>query len=249
MFNLNGKIALITGGGSGLGLAMAECLDKAGAKVIIVGHSDQIKLDQAVSKLSRGVSYLFDITKTQEINEFIDKIIQEQGPIDILINNAGIHCKKSIEDISLDTFQDVLNVHLFATLALCQAVIPSMKARKSGRILMISSMSAFVGLTNVGAYAAAKSAILGLMRTMAAELSSYGITVNAIAPGFIDTPMFRKATDDDPERKEKILNHTPIGCFGEPQDIGWGAVYLASDEARFVNATVLMIDGGFSTGF
>ena len=249
MFNLEGKRALITGGASGLGLAIAQCLDKAGASVVLVGRSSQEKLDEAVKTLKRGTSYLFDITQLENIEGFINQITEEQGAIDILVNNAGVHCKKPIEEITPSDLANVLDVHLFASLALSQAVIPTMKEKQWGRILMISSMSAFVGLDRVGAYASAKSAILGLMRTMAAEVSQFGITVNAIAPGFIETPMFKEATDNDPNRKSKILNHTPMAKFGQPIDIGWGAVYLASEEAQFVNSTVLTIDGGFSVGF
>jgi len=248
-FSLAGRTALITGGGSGLGLAMARCMDLAGANVIIIGHSSEEKLKEATHTLSHGHYYLFDITKTEEIPSFIANVQNELGPIDILVNNAGVHCKKPVEEIQKNDLQTIFNVHIGASLSLSQAVLPSMRSRKTGNILFISSMSAFVGLTNVAAYGTAKTAILGLMRSMAAEVAMDGVRVNAIAPGFIDTPMFRQVTEKDPARQQKILGHTPMKTFGNPEDIGWGAVYLCSDAARFVTGTCLMIDGGFSIGF
>lgn len=248
-FSLKGKNVLITGGGSGLGLAMAQCMDSCGAKVIIVGHSSEEKLKDAVALLKHGCSYLFDISKLDEVPSFIKKVEAEQGPIDVLVNNAGVHCKKPFEEITSADLQKVLDVHVFASMALTQAVVPGMRERKSGSIIFISSMSAFVGLTKVAAYGTAKTAILGLMRSIASEVSVDHVRVNAIAPGFIDTPMFHQATDKDPARREKILGHTPMGSFGEPEDVGWAAVYLASEASRFVTGTCMMVDGGFTIGF
>lgn len=248
-FSLRGKVVLITGGGSGLGLAMAQCMDSCGAKVIIVGHSSEQKLKDAVSTLENGRYYLFDITNIEKIPAFIAKVEVEQGPVDVLVNNAGIHCKKSFEDITAEDLRHVLDVHVFASMALSQAVLPQMKKRRNGSIIFISSMSAFTGLTSVAAYGTAKSAILGMMRSLSAEVSQFGIRVNAIAPGFIDTPMFRLVTDNDSTRKEKILGHTQMNAFGEPADIGWASVYLAADASRFVTGTALMVDGGFTVGF
>ncbi|MFA6844188.1 MAG: SDR family oxidoreductase [Sphaerochaetaceae bacterium] len=248
-FSLKGQVALITGGASGLGFAMAKCMDAAGAKVVLIGHSSEDKLKEAVAELSQGSSYLYDVTDTTHTKQFIDMVIKEQGSIDILVNNAGVHCKKPVLEIQQSDIQNVLNVHLLGALALSQAVLPEMRERKKGNILFISSMSAFVGLTNVCAYSAAKSALLGLTRSLAAEVSADHVRVNAIAPGFIDTPMFHQATDKDPARKEKILSHTPMRTFGDSMDIGWGAVYLCSPAASFVTGTCLMVDGGFATGF
>lgn len=248
-FGLEGKVALITGGGSGLGFAIAKTLHGSGAKVILVGHSNEENLQKACEQLEGSCYYLFDITHHDEVTNFVKKVQKEQGEIDILVNNAGVHCKKSIEDLEIEDFRRLFDVHYLASISLTQAVIPAMRKRKSGKIIFLSSMSAFVGLTKVMAYTAAKGALTASVRALAAEVSYENIQVNAIAPGFIDTPMFRLATDNDPARKEKILGHTPMNRFGEPLDIGFGALYLASRASDFVTGTTLIIDGGFSIGF
>lgn len=248
-FSLEGKVALITGGGSGLGFAIAQTLHGAGAKVIIVGHSNEENLKMACAQLEGSHYYLFDITKFDEVGDFVEKIQKEHGQIDILINNAGVHCKKNVESLEPEDFRRLFDVHYLASITLVQALLPAMRARRSGKIIFLSSMSAFVGLTKVVAYTAAKGAITASVRALAAEVSCDNIQVNAIAPGFIDTPMFRLVTDNDPERKKKILGHTPMASFGEPLDIGFGALYLSSNASNFVTGTCLMIDGGFSIGF
>jgi gluconate 5-dehydrogenase len=248
-FSLEGKVALITGGGSGLGFAIAQTLHGAGARVILVGHSNEGNLKKACAQLEGSHYYLFDITKFNEVKGFVEKVQKEHGQIDILVNNAGVHCKKNVEDLEPEDFRRLFDVHYLASISLVQAVLPTMRARKSGKIIFLSSMSAFVGLTKVVAYTAAKGAITASVKALAAEVSPDNIQVNAIAPGFIDTPMFRLATDNDPARKKKILGHTPMASFGEPLDIGFGALYLASNASNFVTGTCLMIDGGFSVGF
>ena len=171
------------------------------------------------------------------------------GPVTILVNNAGRHCKKPMLDVTQEDLQAVLDVHPLGAFALTKAVVTAMLERGKGSILLISSMSAYLGMTQVSAYSAAKSAVLGLVKTLSGDLADKGIRVNAIAPGFIDTPMFRKAVETDIPRQQKIIGHTPMGCYGDPMDIGWAAVYLASPAARFVTGVCLPIDGGCSIGF
>lgn len=249
-FGLNGKRAIITGGASGIGFAMAKCMTKAGAEVILIGRGKGSSLDDAVEKLGEKASYYkFDISQMEEIPKLVEKIIKEKGPIDILVNNAGNHCKKPIEEMSLKEFTDVLDLHVTASFALSKAIIPHMKERKEGNILFISSMTGFIGQPYVAGYSAAKSSVLGLVRTLASEVSSEGIRINAIAPGWIETPMLHKAVDNDPPRKAKILGRTPMNKFGKPEDIGWAAVYLCSNAASFVNGISLVVDGGALIGF
>ena len=248
-FGLDGQVALITGGGSGLGFAMAKSLAAAGAKVIIAGRREGV-LQKACEDIGSGVVWMvYDVSETGKAESFVGRIIEEYGRLDILINNAGVHCKKPMETVSVGELQNVLNVHLIGAFALTQAALPHMREQKGGSIIFISSMSAFIGLTDVTAYSAAKSAVLGLVKSISGETAMDGIRVNAIVPGFIDTPMFRQATDKDPARQQKILGHTPMARYGAPEDIGWAAVYLAADASRFVTGTALLVDGGCAVGF
>ncbi len=249
-FSLQGQNALITGGASGLGLAMAQCLASAGAKAIIVGTRGEEELAAACKEIDgESAYYQFDISKTDETPAFIEKVTKEHGHIDILINNAGVHCKKPCEQISIAEFQKVLDVHLLGSFALSQAVIPQMKERKAGNIIFISSMSALIGMTSVAAYSSAKTAMLGLTRSLSGEVASYNVRVNAIVPGFIDSVMFRKAVDGDIPRQQKILGRTAMNKYGDPMDIGWAAVYLCSPAASFITGVSLPVDGGCSIGF
>jgi len=178
-----------------------------------------------------------------------DRIIAEQGPVTVLVNNAGNHCKKPIEEMSVEEYQSVLNVHLVGAFALTKAFVPHMKAQKKGSILFQASMTSYIGMPMVAGYATAKSGYLGLMHTLAVECGPEGVRVNAIAPGWIDTPMFHKATDADPERLAKILGRIPMKSVGDPMDIGLAAVYLSSDAARYINGVCLPVDGGALIGF
>jgi len=250
IFSLRGQNAIITGGATGLGYAMAKCLTSAGANVIIVGIENEEVLAEACKNLGTTASYYqFNITRTDDIPKLINKIIEKHGKIDILINNAGNHCKKPIEEMSVEDFTNVLDVHIVASFALTKALIPHMKENQKGSIVFISSMTGFLGQPYVTGYSAAKSAVLGMVRTLATEVSAEGIRINAIAPGWIETPMLHKALDGDPERKNKILGRTPMKKFGKPEDIGWAAVYLCSDAASFVNGVSLIVDGGALIGF
>ena len=248
-FSLEGKTALITGGASGLGYAMAECMSAAGARVIIAGRNGDAAR-QAAEALGANADWAsFDIGETEKTQAWIDGLLTRHGRIDILVNNAGNHCKYPIEQMTVADFEAVLDVHVVGAFALTKALVPHMKQHGDGSVLFIASMTSFLGQPYVSGYAAAKSAYLGLIHSLATELSGAGIRVNGIAPGWIDTPMLRKAIAGDDERKNKILGRTPMKKFGKPQDIGWAATYLASDAAAFVNGHVLVVDGGALIGF
>lgn len=249
-FSLEGKVAIVTGGATGLGLAMTKCLVAAGAKVAVASSSPAEKYAKVLEPLGEmAVYYQFNVTDTEHAQELADRIIKEQGRIDILVNNAGIHCKKPIEEMDVSDFTSVLDVHLVGAFALTKAVIPHMRERKSGNILFIASMTSYIGQPYVIGYSAAKSGVLGMIRDLAAEVGLDGIRVNGIAPGWIDTPMLHQAVDNDPQRQQKILGRTPMKKYGEPEDIGWAAVYLCSDAAKFVTGMVIPVDGGAVTGF
>jgi gluconate 5-dehydrogenase len=240
---------VISGGATGLGYGMAEAIVEAGGKVVLLGRRENMLLN-AANRLGSSAAYeRFDVTESGRVDELVTRVIQRFQKIDILINNAGIHDKREFTQTSLNDFDKVLQTHVYGSFALTRAVVPAMLARKSGHVLFITSMSAFIGMPRIVAYSAAKSALLGMVRGLAAELSPLGIRVNGIAPGWIESEMLHKAIDDDPERKARILGRTPMARFGKPEDIGRAAVFLSSDAAAFINGVILPVDGGASTGF
>lgn len=249
VFSLSGQLALVTGGGTGIGQAIARAMHASGAQVVLVGRREP-ELAATVKSMGEGASYIVhDITKLNEADGLVKRVRKEHGPVTCLVNNAGRHLKKPAVDTTPEEFQEVLTTHILAAHALTRAVTPSMVERKQGTILFTASMASLFGIPLVIAYAAAKTAMIGVVRTLTTELSPHGIRVNAIAPGWIETEMSRKAMEGDPTRKNKVIGRTPMAKFGEPMDIGWAAVYLASPAAKFVTGTILPVDGGASIGF
>ena len=243
------KIAIVTGGGSGLGLAIAKAFTTNNVKTIIVGR-DEEKLKAAKAELGYNCFYkVCDLSDLSTIPALIENIIAEFGQIDILVNNAGINQKKVFEEVTDEEFQRIITTNVTAVFSISREVVKDMLKRKNGCIINISSMAAQYGLPKVIAYSASKTAIDGMTRAMAVELSPNGIRVNAIAPGFIYSAMTEKALNSDPERKAKVFNRTPMGHMGQPEDIGAAALYLASDGAKYVTGVVLPVDGGNSIGF
>lgn len=248
-FSLSGNLAVITGGGTGLGYAMASCFCTAGARVVITGRRQDV-LNEAVEQLGTNVfAEQHDVTDLTTSAALMERVERRYGVPGILVNNAGTHLKKSVEDHTLEDFHGILATHVEGAFALTRAAVPLMKRAGNGSILFIASMSSLIGVPNIVAYSAAKSAYLGMVRSLASELGPYNIRVNAIAPGWIETPMLHAALADDPQRQQKILDRTPQQRFGKPEDIGWAAVYLNSPAASFVNGVVLPVDGGASIGF
>jgi gluconate 5-dehydrogenase len=249
VFSLEREVAVITGGGTGIGLAIAGAMAAAGARVVLVGRREA-ELKAAVAEIGSRSSYVVhDVTRLDEAPALIARVVSEAGPVTCLVNNAGIHLKKAAVDTTSEEFESVLRTHVFSAHALTRAVVPSMIARKGGSILFTASMASLFGIPLVIAYSAAKSAYVGMVRGYATEFSPHGVRVNAIAPGWIETAMSRKALAGDPARRDKILGRTPMGKLGLPEDIGWAAVYLASPAAGFVTGVVLPVDGGISIGF
>jgi NAD(P)-dependent dehydrogenase (short-subunit alcohol dehydrogenase family) len=249
VFSLQGQLAVITGGGTGIGLAVARGMHAAGARVVLVGRREA-ELTASAQSLGSGAAHIVhDITKLDGARALIDRITAEYGPISCLVNNAGIHLKKAAVDTTPEEFQNVLSTHILGAHSLTREVVPGMIERKHGSVIFMASMASLFGIPLVVAYSAAKSAMIGMVRTLATELSPHGVRVNAIAPGWIDTEMSRKALDGDPARKAKILSRTPMARLGDTADIGWAAVYLASPAAKFITGITLPIDGGVSMGF
>lgn len=243
------KIAIVTGGGSGIGLAITEKFIANNITTIIVGRDEQ-KLQAAKAALgSLCVPMRCDLSDLTALPELVKKIIHEFGKIDILVNNAGINQKKEFTEVTDEEFQRILLTNVTAVFALSREVVKCMIEKQSGVIINISSMASQYGIPKVIAYTASKSAIEGMTKAMATELSPKGIRVNCIAPGFIATDMSAKALNSDPERRDKALGRTPIGFLGEPSDIGDAALFLATHASKYITGTVLRVDGGNAIGF
>jgi gluconate 5-dehydrogenase len=243
-FSLHGHRALVTGGGSGIGLGIARCFVAAGAEVMIAGRT-RAKLEAACVELGGKVKAMtFDVTEAEAAEAFAGAVERECWPISILVNNAGSNVKKPLREMTLEDFRSVLDAHVTGAFALTRAFLPQLARSGRGSVLFTASMASFLGLTQVLAYSAAKSAYLGMVRALAAELAPEGIRVNGVAPGWIDTPLFRQIVVPDAARYAKIKTRIPLQRVGTPEDIGWAMTYLASDAAAYVTGHTLVVDGG-----
>ena len=243
------KVAIVTGGGSGIGLAIAEEFINSKIYTIIIGR-DKLKLQAAKDKLGELCETIaFDLGKLDRIPDLIKQITSKHQKIDILVNNAGINMKKEFCEVTDANFLEVIQTNVLSVFSISREVVKTMLPHGSGCIINISSMAAQYGIPKVIAYTAAKSAIDGMTKAMAVELSPKGIRINAIAPGFIHSNMSAKALDADPERKAKVYSRTPMGYLGEPKDIGTAALFLASDAAKYITGLIMQVDGGNSIGF
>jgi NAD(P)-dependent dehydrogenase (short-subunit alcohol dehydrogenase family) len=243
------KTAIVTGGASGIGLAIAKKLIDQEVRTIIVGRNSE-KLLAAKDQLGdHCVTKQCDINDLKAIPVLIQKVADEFGSIDILVNNAGINLKKDFLSVTDEEFQNIMQTNVTGVFVLSREVAKVMIKQKSGAILNISSMAAKYGIPKVVAYGASKSAIEGMTRLMAVELAPHGIRVNCIAPGFILTNMSSIALNGDLPRKERVLNRTPMGRLGNPEEIAETAFYLSSEQASFITGAVLTVDGGNSIGF
>lgn len=249
MESMKNKTALVTGGGSGIGLAITEKFVQQGIKTIIVGR-DQHKLSCAKEKLGDlCIPVSCDLSQLETVPPMIEQVLQQHGPIDILVNNAGINQKKELIEVTDEDFKQVLLTNVTAVFVVSRELAKHMLQRGSGSIINISSMASQYGIPKVIAYTASKSAIEGMTRAMAVELSPKGIRVNCIAPGFIATDMSAKALNGDIERMNKVMSRTPMGAMGQPADIAEYALFLASDASKYITGTVVPVDGGNSIGF
>lgn len=243
------KVAIVTGGGSGIGLAITEEFINNNIYTIIIGR-DELKLQAAREKFGDLCETIaFDLDKLDQIPSLIKQITGKHQQIDILVNNAGINMKKEFCEVTDADFAKIIQTNVLSVFSISREVIKTMLAVNSGCIINISSMAAQYGIPKVIAYTAAKSAIDGMTKAMAVELSPKGIRVNAIAPGFIHSNMSAKALDADPERKARVFSRTPMGHLGKPEDIGVAAAFLASDAAKYITGVILPVDGGNSIGF
>jgi len=247
--DLKNKTVLVTGGGSGLGFAIANAFIANSSNVVIVGRN-AARLKEARKQLGKNAHPLtFDVTELDRLPELVTWVEKTVGHVDVLVNNAGINMKKDVLHVTNKDFEGIIQTNQTAVFALTREILRTMVMRHSGSVIMISSMASRYGIPKVISYTASKSAIEGMTRALAVECAPFGIRVNCIAPGFIKTRMSSEALEGDPERKHKVLSRTPMGRLGEPADVAHAALFLASEQSKFVTGVVLPVDGGNSIGF
>jgi gluconate 5-dehydrogenase len=246
LFDLSGKRALITGGTHGLGMAMARGLARAGASLLINGHSPD-RLERAVDDYQKeGFSasgHLFDVTDEEQVSKAVRKI-EEEGPIDILVNNAAVIKRVPAAEMKPSEFREVVDVNLVAPFIVAQSVVGQMIRRKAGKIINICSMMSELGRNTVSAYAAAKGGLKMLTRNLATEWARHNIQVNGIGPGYFATEQTAPIRVAGHPMNEFIINRTPAGRWGNPDDLAGAAVFLASRASDFVNGQIIYVDGG-----
>ena len=247
-FSLNGRRALVTGGASGIGQSIAVALAQCGADVAITVHTqkgeDTISAIENTGRKGRAIPVDLSSFDTSDAKNLINQFEDELGPVDILINNAGIIRRDAVVDHSEKDWRDVMSTNLDAIWYLSQAAARTMQERQRGSIIMIASILSFQGGIRVPGYAAAKHALAGLTKAMANELAPSRINVNAIAPGYIATDNTRPLRDD-PERTRQLMERIPAGRWGAPEDIAGAAIFLASPAAAYIHGQTLLVDGGW----
>jgi len=248
LFDLTGKVALVTGATHGLGMAMAKGIGKAGARVVINGNSSQEKIDSAVAQFNAdGIDtygYRFDVTDEKAVIDTIGKIQAEVAPIDILVNNAGIIKRTPLAEMDVKDFEQVIKVDLISPFIVSKAVVEGMINRKSGKIINICSMMSELGRNTVGAYAAAKGGLKMLTKNMCVEWAKHNIQVNGIGPGYFATEQTKPIRIDGHPFNEFIINRTPAAAWGNPDELQGTAVFLSSKASDFVNGQIIYVDGG-----
>ena len=249
MFDLTGKVALVTGATHGLGMSMAMGLGEAGATLVINGFSSDEKIAKAVKLYqAAGITvhgYRFNVTDEEEVTQAVAKIEKEVGPIDILVNNAGIIKRIPLLDMSVDEWDAVIETDLTGVFIMSKAVVKNMVARgNGGKVINICSMMSELGRNNVGAYAAAKGGLKMLTRNMATEWAKYDIQVNGIGPGYFATSQTEAIRVDGNPFNEFIINRTPAGKWGDPDDLKGAAVFLSAPASDFITGQVIYVDGG-----
>jgi len=243
MFDLNGKVVLITGSTGGIGKSIARKMKEKGAKLILSG-TRQDALNNLVSEFgNEAKGFVTDLNNKDDIIFLADEAEKCFGQIDVLINNAGITADNLFMRMKDEDWEKVININLTAGMRLTRQVIRSMIKKRFGRVIFISSVVGYTGNAGQTNYSASKSALVGLTKSLALEVASRGITCNLIAPGFISTPMTDKLSDD---QRINIVKNIPVNRLGIPDDISNACVYLASDEASFITGSTLHINGGMS---
>ncbi len=248
-FRLDRQVAVVTGGGTGLGYAIADAITQLGGRVAIVGRRADVLRDAADRLGDQVKAFSADVNDPAVPATLLERVSQDLDRPSILVNNAGIHLKRPSTETADRDFAEVMQTHVSSAFALSREFGRHMAEAGSGSILFITSMAAIFGIPDVSAYSAAKTAQVGLVRSLAVELAGRGVRVNGIAPGWIETPMSRKALNNDEQRRRRVIQRTPMGRMGRPEEIGRVAAFLCTDAASYINGAILPVDGGTSIGF
>ncbi len=247
LFDLTGKVALVTGGNKGLGKAMARGLAEAGADIVIASrHEDQLKAalaDILAGTGRKGTFAVADVSKRGDVKRLAQEAVARMGRVDILVNNAGMNAPQPIDQVSDETWDRIVEVNLSSVMALTRELVPQMKARKWGRVIHISSIMGQVSKEARNAYSATKSALLGLARASALDLGPYNVTVNCIAPGPFRTEMPMTLLSD--ADKKAFADRTALGRWGDPNELVGPCLLLASEAGSYITGQVLVVDGGY----
>lgn len=243
MFQLSGRTALITGASGGIGSAIAKNLSQQGAHVILHGTRAG-RLEQLASEIGTNVSVVIaNLSDREAVGGLVSEAAKATGAIDILVNNAGITRDNLFMRMKDEEWDDVLEVNLTSSMLLCRSAIRAMMKARWGRIISISSIVGVTGNPGQTNYAASKAGMIGFSKSLAAEVASRGITVNVVAPGFIETPMTDELTD---EQKQKLLGNVPAGRLGSSQEVAAAVSFLASEEAAYMTGATLHVNGGMA---
>ena len=249
LFNLTGKVALVTGGNGGIGLSMAKALGEAGAKIIIAGRNVS-KNSESMDKLTNlgvdCISLKVDVTNENSCDEMIEKSIAHFGKLNILINNAGTNIRKRPEDYKLDEWKSIIDTNLVSMFICSKASFSHFKSEGGGKIINIGSMHSLFGAPLGSAYSASKGGVVQLTKSLANSWAKDNIQVNAVLPGYIDTKLTQQARVDIPELQKRVEERTPVGRWGNPDDLEGIAVFLSSEGSNFVSGTAIPVDGGYS---
>lgn len=249
MFDLSGRVALVTGGNGGIGLGFARGLAKAGASVMLAGR-DAAKSEAALAELralgAKAEAVSADVTNPDSIKAMVAATVSTFGRLDILVNNAGTNIRSRPEETSLADWHTVLNTNLTSTMFAAQAAWPHLKAGGVGRIINNGSMLSIFGMPLHAAYSSSKGAVVQLTKTLATAWAKDGITVNCVLPGWIDTALTRGARRDMPKLDENVRTRAPAGRWGTPEDFEGIAAFYASDAAAYITGTSIAVDGGYS---
>ena len=249
LFDLNGRVAIVTGGNGGIGLGMAMGLAEAGAAVLITGRNEA-KNAEALSRLTeagaRAAALAADITSENACAAVIEEAVRRFGRLDVLVNNAGMNIRKQPQDFTVTEWNLVLQTNLSSAFLCAQAAYPAMRAAGGGKIINIGSMMSIFGASFAAAYAASKGGMVQMTKSLATAWAPENIQVNAVLPGWIATDLTRRARQDIDGLHERVLARSPAGRWGEPGDLAGIAVFLSSRASDFITGTAIPVDGGYS---